>query len=74
MPTKKTSRLDSLRREAARNNLYVGTYSPGDGLTRYRFFRSRGGKPISYFSQDGVYTALGIKEAETWLSGYRRRG
>ena len=73
MPTKKTSRLDSLKREAARLNLYVGTYSPGDGLTRYRFFRSRGGKPISYFSQDGVYTALGIKEAETWLSGYRRR-
>jgi hypothetical protein len=73
MPTKKTSRLESLRREAARHNLYVGVYSPGDGVSRYRFIRSRNGKPVSYFSDDGIFTALGIGEAETWLSGYRRR-
>ena len=70
---KKRSRLEALRQEAAQYNLYVGTYSPHDGVTRYRFFRSRGGKPVSYFSQDGIYTALGIGQAETWLSGYRRR-
>jgi len=65
-------RVDRLRREAARHDLYVGTYSPGDGITRYRFFKSPGGRPVPYFSQDGLYTALGLKQAEAWLSGYRR--
>ena len=73
MATKKASRQDTLRKGAAKLNLYVGAYSPGDGMTRYRFFESRGGKPISYFQQEGIYTALGIGQAETWLSGYRRR-
>lgn len=73
MVAKRTSRLESLKREAARRNLYVATYSPGDGVTRYRFIRSRGGKPVSYFADNGIYTALGIGQAETWLSGYSRR-
>ena len=65
------SRKESLAQEAVRAGLYVRTYSPGDGLTRYRFFKKKGN---SYFGPDnGIYTALGIKEAETWLSGYRRR-
>ena len=65
-------RVDRLRREAAKQGLYVGTYSPGDGITRYRFFKSPHGRPVSYFSQDGLYTALGLKQAEAWLAGYRR--
>lgn len=66
-------RLDNLRKQAAAVSLYVATYSPGDGVTRYRFIKSRGGKPVSYFSQDGVYTAPGIKEAETFVRGRKSR-
>lgn len=65
------SRKENLSNAAARVGLYIRTYSPGDGETRYRFFKKKGN---SYFGPgDGMYTALGIKEAETWLSGYRRR-
>lgn len=67
----KKSRKDLLSENAKRVGLYVATWSPGDGVARFRFFKSR--KPVSYYQGDGVYTALGIKEAETWLSGYRRR-
>ncbi len=67
------NRKDALRAGAKRLGLYVATYSPGDGVTRYRFIKSRKGKPVSYFAHDGVYTALGISEAETFLAGYRRR-
>lgn len=44
------------------------TYSPGDGVTRYRFFRG----DYSYFSVPGwdtIYTALGFKEAMTMAMG-----
>lgn len=49
--------------------LHVETWSPGDGVTRYRFFS----EPADYFGgSDNIklYTALGIKEASTWLLGY----
>ena len=59
--------MERLAREAG---LYVATYSPGDGVTRYRFFKGK--KPKSYFEATGLYTALGISEAEAWLEGYRR--
>lgn len=65
-----TSRRARLERSARESGLYVATYSPGDGVTRYRFIKSR--KPVSYFQQNGLYTALGLSEAETWLGGYRR--
>jgi hypothetical protein len=41
-------------------------YSPGDGVTRYRFFDR---EPFGYFAGRGIYTALGIKEAETFVAG-----
>ena len=53
--------------------LYVATHSPGDGVTRYRFMKSKGGKPISYFRTDGIYTALGMKEAKMFLMAYNKR-
>jgi len=65
-----TSRKARLMRLAKEAGLHVATYSPGDGVTRYRFFKSK--KPVSYFQQTGLYTALGLLEAEAWLSGYRR--
>ena len=67
---KVTSRKARLERDAREVGLYVGIYSPGDGVTRYRFFKSK--KPVSYFTGSGLYTALGLAEAETWLAGYRR--
>ena len=58
------------RLEELRKSLPVGwgvdTWSPGDGVTRYRFFDR---EPHGYFAGRGVYTALGIKEAETFVAG-----
>ena len=48
-------------------NLSVATWSPGDGMTRYRFFQD---EDAEYFADEPLYTALGLKEAFTWLSGY----
>lgn len=45
------------------------TYSPGDGTTRYRFFQNAP-EDQSYFGPaNGIYTALGYKEAEAFASG-----
>jgi hypothetical protein len=44
------------------------TYSPGDGVTRYRFARS--GEQTCYFSGNGITVVLGRKEARLWLLGY----
>lgn len=54
---------------AANVGLHVSTWSPGDGITRYRFFTGEGN---NYFGPgDGIHTALGRKDALLWLSGYR---
>ncbi len=46
--------------------LTVSTYSPGDGMTRYRF--STDG--LDYFACRPIYTAYGLKEAVTFFRGY----
>lgn len=51
--------------------LRVATYSPGDGVTRYRFFRD--GEPgvrVGYYDDGSIYTALGAKEAISFVHGY----
>jgi hypothetical protein len=57
------------RREELRDLLpigvYVDDYSPGDGVTRYRFFT----EDIDYFAGDGVFTALGWGEALVFAKG-----
>ena len=58
MPTKK-SRREYLDQDAARVGLYVRTYSPGDGLTRYRFFKKSKVKNTYFGPGNGIYTALG---------------
>lgn len=68
----RNSRIEEMAR-------YVGlifrTWSPGDGVTRYRFFD---GPADNYFAEeDGLWTARGAKEAEVWLRGFtagRRAG
>lgn len=64
----KLSRKEQLQKEAEEIGLQVRTHSPGDGVTRYCFIESKSYQ--SYFQDDGIYTALGISEAETFLSGY----
>lgn len=62
-----TGRYETLRNIAQGVGLYVSTYSPGDGVTRYRFTF----EDVDYFATDGIYTALGIAEAEAFVLGAR---
>jgi hypothetical protein len=48
--------------------LQVYTYSPGDGVTRYRFVLE--GADGGYFGGSDIGTALGIQQAKLWLAGY----
>lgn len=76
---RKKTRLAELREEAAERGMTVETWSPGDGVTRYRFFDIKPGseadKEQTYYGpKDGVYTALGLKEAYAFLHYGSRRG
>ncbi len=58
-----------LSRVAEDNGLYIRTWSPGDGVTRYRFFTDSAN---GYFGPDnGVYTALGLAEARTFVRAWQ---
>lgn len=63
----KKTRYEALHEEAKSRGYYVARWSPGDGVTRYRFFQNPGN---NYFGpENGVYTALGLKEAYEFLRG-----
>lgn len=65
---RRATRIDKLRSELP-SGYSIETYSPGDGVTRYRFFKNAP-KNQTYFGPDnGIYTALGYKEAEAFASG-----
>lgn len=53
--------------------IHIATWSPGDGMTRYRFIDKRS-EPHWCWSYDAtshpLYTALGLREASIWLLGY----
>jgi len=51
----------------AKLGLFISTWSPGDGITRYRFHH---GIDEDYFSCQSVYTALGRKEAACFGLAY----
>lgn len=51
---------------AALAGLYVTTWSPGDGKTRYRFHVA----PGDYHDGSDVGFALGLSEAIAWLDGW----
>ncbi len=70
------SRRAELYAKAAHAGLAVETWTPGDGFTRYRFFWDPDPKEENadrdYFSSgSAIYTALGMKEAHTFLNGVR---
>lgn len=68
---KKLTRLAELEIHAEAAGLIVRTWSPGDGVTRYRFFEDRPGRERQdYFGpENGIYTALGLAEAWTFVRG-----
>lgn len=55
---------------ARRAGLHVRTYSPGDGITRYRFFRAADASSDYFGPASGIYTALGAKEALAYIAGH----
>ena len=68
-PRRKKTKLQELEEELP-PGYSVDTYSPGDGVTRYRFFDKPG---QDYFGgSHPLYTALGYKEAYTFAQGLRR--
>jgi hypothetical protein len=58
-----------LEQAVSQSGLHMATYSPGDGVTRYRFF-NRSSARVGYFESDGLFTALGRKEAYAFARGY----
>ena len=63
----KRSRLTDLRDLAARHGLYIYTYSPGDGITRYRMSNS---SHSNYFACHALHTALGFSQAQLYVTGF----
>lgn len=63
------SRKERLVARAEDAGLTFSTWSPGDGMTRYRFFDDTA-LNSDYFGGEPVQTCLGLREAEVWLRGY----
>jgi hypothetical protein len=63
--------LNAMEQAAAAVGLVIGTWAPGDGVTRYRFFLSDGKSRYGDYHQgDGLYTALGRKDAMAFIAAY----
>jgi hypothetical protein len=71
---KKLTRLDQLELEAQARGLTVRTWSPGDGITRYRFFRIADLDPSKRQSysgpKNGIETVLGFQAARWFIDAY----
>ena len=66
--TRKRTRYEELQDAAAEKGIWLATHSPGDGVTRYRFFANPGN---SYFGPDnGIVTVLGSKKAWEFVEAY----
>lgn len=76
MAKKKTSRLQELQDYAKTMGLHVATYSPGDGVTRYRFFDNPGPGQTYFGPASGMHTAWaqeGVNEFNGRCSQCRTR-
>lgn len=64
-----------LKRLASTCNVHIATWSPGDGMTRYRMIAIEGNSTsLDFFGASGsdvLGTCLGLRDAYTWLQGYR---
>jgi hypothetical protein len=66
----KNDRKRALLDLCAKAGLTYRTWSPGDGCTRFRFFRADVGEAQTYFGpQDGIHTVSGFGQALTFLYG-----
>jgi hypothetical protein len=63
----------ALEATAARAGLSMDTWSPGDGVTRYRFFPFPSGDYFAH-SHQAIGTALGLKNAFKLVEDYAERG
>lgn len=62
------TRYDELKQACEEVNLWIACWSPGDGVTRYRFFEEPGN---TYFGPaSGIHTALGWAQANLFLTGF----
>lgn len=50
--------------------IYYRTQSPGDGVTRYRFFDDPEQANSYHGPHDGLFTALALAEAVAFARGY----
>lgn len=66
-----SSRDQFLNELTTRAGLQVHTYSPGDGITRYRFFPIIDGERQDYFGpRRGIATVLRLSAAFIWIKAY----
>jgi hypothetical protein len=63
--------LNAMESAAAAVGLLVTTWAPGDGMTRFRFFKAkRGERYADYHQGDALYTANGRGEAMKFIQSY----
>lgn len=63
------TKIEKLRKLGLGAGFGVSDYSPGDGITRYRFFKDE--EVVSFFTSFGCCTKLGLKEALAYAEGRR---
>ena len=66
----KKTRLEELQDYAKSVGLKVASYSPGDGVTRYRFFDKPGPGQTYFGPASGIATELGLKNAWNFVYSY----
>lgn len=65
---KKKTKIEQVQ-ETLPKEWRVFSYSPGDGITRYRFFKSPPNGQNYFGPENGSYTALGFAEAIAYARG-----
>ena len=65
---KKKSKIEQIK-EALPRNWSVFSYSPGDGVTRYRFFKDATASQNYFGPNNEEFTALGFNEAISYANG-----
>ena len=68
------TRYQNLQLKAKQCGLSVAKWSPGDGMTRYRFYVTGlyNDEGADYFAlMNPTFTACGLGDAHTWVNGYR---
>lgn len=67
-------KLNTIEQAASEAGLAIATWAPGDGSTRYRFFKAKpGGRGpwADYHQGDALYTAMGRKDAMSFIVAYQ---